>query len=296
MNGLFCTFARFPGKLGATAAAAALMLAPAAGADHHAHEPTPAEAAETSTTDKGYLGVAVGEAPAPEGVELDAPVLVLARVQSGSAAARAGLQTGDTLLKLEGQRLVHPEQLRRLVAAYPAGQKVDLTVWRDGEARNLTATLDARPAALERQPPIDRAWRPGFEAPQRWGHQDFDRELDQMRQRMDRQFEEMREMLEQQRDLQLDLDDRPLIPEATGPGHTALQVLDDGQVRLTIRQDADGRHLEAVAADGDVLYQGPIDTAEQIEQLPDAVKQRLPESVRTPGDQPQPPQDVGRAV
>jgi serine protease Do len=79
-------------------------------------------------------------------------------VDDDSAAAQAGLEPGDVVLRYQGTPVESAAALRRLVRETPPGRKVALEVSRDGATRKLTATLsvgDGRiPLAdLELEPP-----------------------------------------------------------------------------------------------------------------------------------------------
>src|SRR5439155_27178920 len=65
-----------------------------------------------------------------------------------SPAAKAGLKKNDVLIELEGQSLVHPAQLRKLVQARKPGDKVKLVFYRGGKKHTESATLEKAPARL----------------------------------------------------------------------------------------------------------------------------------------------------
>ena len=64
-------------------------------------------------------------------------------VQKDSAAAKAGLQTGDTIMEFDGVRVRSSAELRRLIRETPAGRTVEMKVVRDGKTRVLSAKLEA---------------------------------------------------------------------------------------------------------------------------------------------------------
>ncbi len=64
-------------------------------------------------------------------------------VVEGSAAARAGLQPGDVILSLDGQRVTRFEQVQRHVQPR-AGQEIQIRVTREGQEVTLHATPDTR--------------------------------------------------------------------------------------------------------------------------------------------------------
>lgn len=71
--------------------------------------------------------------------------LLVIEVITNSPAARAGLRKNDVLVELEGQRLVHPEQFRKLLQMKKEGEKVDLTLFRRGKRQVISATLEMPP-------------------------------------------------------------------------------------------------------------------------------------------------------
>ncbi len=64
-------------------------------------------------------------------------------VLPGSAAAQAGLQTGDRILAIDGQKVAQFEDIQRLVAARP-DQKLTLDLVRGGHEQTVTLTTGVR--------------------------------------------------------------------------------------------------------------------------------------------------------
>ncbi|HVT93227.1 MAG TPA: PDZ domain-containing protein [Bryobacteraceae bacterium] len=94
-----------------------------------------------------FLGVGVAGIGADRAAELKLPEargIEITRVEEGSPAAAAGLQTGDVLLEYNGQRITGIEGFIGMVRATPAGRHVKLSISRGGEARTLTAVLGYR--------------------------------------------------------------------------------------------------------------------------------------------------------
>ncbi len=95
-----------------------------------------------------FLGVAATPAP-PEIFQQMSntpalPVqtgLIVNFVDKDSPAAKAGLQEGDVLVKLDDQILMQPEQLVILVSGQKTGDNVKLTYLRKGQLQEATATL-----------------------------------------------------------------------------------------------------------------------------------------------------------
>jgi len=67
--------------------------------------------------------------------------VVVTGVSDGSPAARAGLQPGDVLTTLDGKPLRSEQELRNAEGLLPVGSAVHLGVLRDGQAREVSATL-----------------------------------------------------------------------------------------------------------------------------------------------------------
>ncbi len=73
--------------------------------------------------------------------------VVVTGVSNGSAAARAGLQPGDVLTSLDGKPLQSVQQLRNTEGLLPLGSAVRLGIMRDGQLRQISATLTAEKLA-----------------------------------------------------------------------------------------------------------------------------------------------------
>ncbi|NIT94703.1 MAG: PDZ domain-containing protein, partial [Actinobacteria bacterium] len=70
---------------------------------------------------------------------------LISQVQPDSPADRAGLQTGDVIIGFGDEAVEDARTLPRMVAATDAGDKVTVTVWRDGEKKSLPVTLGSLP-------------------------------------------------------------------------------------------------------------------------------------------------------
>jgi len=95
--------------------------------------------------DRGWLGVAVGEAGS-EGSARRRGVLIQG-VERNSPAARAGLRQGDVVTELNGDRVESPRALVRGVAGTPPGQTVRLSLLRDGRSQEVAVQVGRRPIA-----------------------------------------------------------------------------------------------------------------------------------------------------
>jgi serine protease Do len=94
--------------------------------------------------DHGYLGIQIQPVTADVadavGLGKQQGALVAA-VTAGSAASRAGVQTGDVVTGLGDEQIKSPKDLSRLVADLSPGARQTLTVWRDGRSTALNITI-----------------------------------------------------------------------------------------------------------------------------------------------------------
>jgi membrane-associated protease RseP (regulator of RpoE activity) len=70
--------------------------------------------------------------------------LQITEVVDNSAAAKAGLQTGDVITQFDGDAVTTPAQLGNAVAQHDVGDQVKVTFTRDGQTKTVTVTLGSR--------------------------------------------------------------------------------------------------------------------------------------------------------
>lgn len=98
----------------------------------------------TSDGETGWLGVSVNEITAEKAKELKLPAergVMVDEIDENSPAAKAGLKKGDVITEFGGQRVEGVTQFRRYVRETPAGRAVQVTVWRDGRAQQISVTI-----------------------------------------------------------------------------------------------------------------------------------------------------------
>lgn len=97
---------------------------------------------------RGYLGVVpqtIDEEMA-QALGLDnTQGALIASVEPGTPADKAGLKEQDVVLEIDGRKINHDTDFRLRVAEYNPGDKVRLKVVRAGEIKNITVTLTERP-------------------------------------------------------------------------------------------------------------------------------------------------------
>jgi serine protease Do len=98
--------------------------------------------------ERGWLGVQVQDLPGEEGRRgSSGRGALIAGVERGSPAARAGIRQGDTVVAINGERVETSRALVRTIAAVPPGQTVRLSVMRDGRASEVPVQVGRRPPA-----------------------------------------------------------------------------------------------------------------------------------------------------
>jgi putative serine protease PepD len=97
------------------------------------------EILDTGSATKPVLGVQGGQESARQAEIGDGATI--AQVQSGSAAAAAGLQAGDVVTKVGNARVQDFSDLVAQIGAQTPGTKVTLTVQRDGQQKTVDVTL-----------------------------------------------------------------------------------------------------------------------------------------------------------
>ncbi|MGQ9895442.1 MAG: S1C family serine protease, partial [Roseiflexus sp.] len=97
-----------------------------------------------------FLGVRFGTIDAMLALDNNLPVnagALIAAVEPGGPAARAGLRSGDIVTKVNGAPIGPGQSLRALLLEYKPGDVVTLEVLRNGEQLSLDVTLGTRPEA-----------------------------------------------------------------------------------------------------------------------------------------------------
>ncbi|MBS0392036.1 MAG: DegQ family serine endoprotease [Proteobacteria bacterium] len=98
----------------------------------------------TGHVEHARLGVAVQEVNQAfaDSFKLPRPAgALVANVDAGGPADKAGLKVGDVILKVNGRPIVASGDLPAFIGQQPPGEKVQMEVWRQGHAETLAATL-----------------------------------------------------------------------------------------------------------------------------------------------------------
>jgi len=97
---------------------------------------------------RGYIGVQIQPVtdeiaeslglPKPQGA-------LVAEAQKGTPGEKAGLKSGDTILKVNGEEIDNARDLSRKIASMDPGKEVTLTIWRDGKEETKSLKLGTLP-------------------------------------------------------------------------------------------------------------------------------------------------------
>mgnify|MGYP006275526055 CR=1 FL=1 len=99
---------------------------------------------------RGYLGVylqplddeMIASLNLPEGVHGGG---LVSRLMPGGPAAKAGLETGDVIVEVNGQLIKSHSEVTTAVGLMKPGSKANLTVYRDGKKKTLGVTVSQHP-------------------------------------------------------------------------------------------------------------------------------------------------------
>lgn len=206
------------------------------------------------TENAAFLGVTTSAAGEALREQLGLPRgmgLIVDAVEPGSPAEKAGLRRHDVLYKLDEQLLITPEQFGILLRSMEPGRTVTLVLFRAGRQQTVQAVLGQRqrPAREHRGPvPIPE--------------------------------ELLRSMLPE---------DATMLP---APGNGAVSVItrqgafemswsDPQHTLRLLGRTGDGMRLVVEDSEGNPIFDGPVDTAEQRAALAGGVREKLEEMERS---------------
>ena len=97
---------------------------------------------------RGYLGIGIQPMTQEIASALGLPKNrgeIVARVEPGQAAARAGIKQGDVIVKVNNHDVTPDETLSYIIANTSVGSRVPIDLIRDGKRMTLTAVVGERP-------------------------------------------------------------------------------------------------------------------------------------------------------
>jgi serine protease Do len=99
---------------------------------------------KTGRVTRGRIGVSISNVTRDlaESLGLGKPMgAAVGTVEENSPAAKAGLEAGDVILKIDGRNIEGSADLSRTIRALKPGTKVTLNVWRGGKTRDVPLTV-----------------------------------------------------------------------------------------------------------------------------------------------------------
>jgi Do/DeqQ family serine protease len=103
---------------------------------------------KTGNVVRGWLGVSIQEVTTDLAKQFglaEAKGALVSDVLSGTPAERAGLKRGDVIIKVDRMPISDPGHLRNMVAETAVGEKVTITVIREGHEKELPVTISEQP-------------------------------------------------------------------------------------------------------------------------------------------------------
>lgn len=239
-----------------------------------------------------FLGVVTSPVGEPLGEQLGLPRgvgLVVEFVEPDSPAAVAGLFKHDVLVRLEDQLLINQPQLAVLVRMRKPGERVTLTLKRNAAERKIPVRLEETERLVAARPTF-AAW-PTLGVP-RLSRKNLAELL---------KSPEAPNGFPQQRLINM-FGHGPIMSIVTGPGGaaavTATMSMSDGEHTLNVTNRDGEKYLVAKDIEGNVIFDGPIQTEEQRQAVPQDVRRKLDRlavlaevHIHAPGDGHAEPQD-----
>jgi serine protease Do len=99
---------------------------------------------KTGKVTRGKIGVSIGNVSKDLAESLGLPKsdgAVIGNVEEGSPAAKAGLEPGDVITKVDGKDIEGSADLSRAIRAMKPGVAAKLSVWRGGKLREVPVTI-----------------------------------------------------------------------------------------------------------------------------------------------------------
>ncbi len=101
---------------------------------------------EEGAVRRAYLGIRYNGASQSliKNENLPQGAAVVAQIEDGSPADKAGLKAGDIIMAIDGKQLSKYLQVSNLISSHKPGDTVEITINRDGEKKTLSVTLGSR--------------------------------------------------------------------------------------------------------------------------------------------------------
>ncbi len=101
---------------------------------------------------RGYLGVNLVDVTTENSMfmyRVDRMGVYVSAVTEGSAADKAGIKVYDCITKVDDKEISEATELMAVISKHKAGDKIKITVYRDGETKQFDVTLGEKAADVE---------------------------------------------------------------------------------------------------------------------------------------------------
>jgi len=243
------------------------------------------QSVDLETTQPAWLGVATAPVDEVVAAQLDLPEGIGAAVKMvipNSPAEAAGIRKHDIFFEIGGEPVKSPEHLGELIRKKSSGESVEVAVIQRGEKKALNLTLGKRPAHLqnneaENEKPFGNRIELGelggldFEMLPFKGNGaamgNFQQQIEKMRKQMEMHLEGMFE-LEQ-------FDN--MLPGAGRIMGSRTMMFSNEEGSIEIRSKDGKTNLTAKDPAGEIIYEGAVNTEEEIAKLPENLRDKLKE-------------------
>jgi len=109
-----------------------------------------ADLKDKGTVSRGFIGVQIQPVTAEiaDAIGLkQANGALVADAAADGPAGKAGVRRGDTIIAVNGAAIKDARDLTRRIAGVKPGDKVNVTLWRDGRERAIAIEVGRQPAA-----------------------------------------------------------------------------------------------------------------------------------------------------
>ncbi|MEO7167063.1 MAG: PDZ domain-containing protein [Spartobacteria bacterium] len=224
-----------------------------------------------------FLGVETSNVPRVLSEQMGLPRgfgVVVDFVVPESPAAAAGLQSSDIIRMLNDQIIVDPGQLGKLVKSFADGAAINLTLLRKGKEMKVTVNLKKREMTAGRAP-FEQEWKwddfgkMNFQAP----------DMATVREAVARAKAEATRAGDQARRavnrLRIVTSDNDTTKSTRVDLGKATITFSDEEGELKMEQVNGKKMLTAKDVQGKVIFNGPIDSAEDLAKVPARVRERF---------------------